>query len=60
MVFDLVNAKEHLKIEGLKKIVSIRATLNKGVNENLKEAFFEEVNFPIERPTKVSVTPDPE
>ena len=62
MVFDLVNAKKHLEIEGLKKIVSIRATLNKGVNVNLKETFFKEVSFKIERPVlpETKVTPDPE
>ena len=62
LVFDLVKAKEHLNIEGLKKIVSIRATLNKGVNENLKENFFEEVNSSLERPISpvVRSVPDPE
>ena len=35
----LVTAKEHLNLEGLRKIVSIRAVLNKGINEDLKEAF---------------------
>jgi hypothetical protein len=38
-VFDLVMTKEHLKTEGLNKIVGIRAALNTGINENLKESF---------------------
>ena len=58
MVFDLVIAKEHLKIEGLSKIVGIRATLNTGINENLKEAF--PGLIPIERPVVEGRTvPDP-
>lgn len=39
LALDLLIAKEHLKIEGLRRIVGIRAVLNKGINENLKEAF---------------------
>ena len=58
MVFDLVIAKEHLKIEGLKKIVGIRATLNTGLNENLKEAF--PGLIPAERPiVEGRIVPDP-
>ncbi len=38
-VWTLVTTKEHLNLEGLKKIVSIRTVLNKGINEDLKEAF---------------------
>lgn len=36
---DLINNKEHLTIEGLKKIVAIRASLNLGLTEELKNAF---------------------
>ena len=58
MVFDLVIAKEHLKIEGLNKIVGIRATLNTGINKNLKEAFPSLI--PIEKPVVEGRTvPDP-
>jgi hypothetical protein len=39
LAVELVNKKEHLNREGLKKIVNIRATLNKGLSEILKEAF---------------------
>lgn len=35
LAFDLVKAKEHLKIKGLNKIVGIRASLNTGINANL-------------------------
>ena len=39
LAFDLVKAKEHLKIKGLNKIVGIRASLNTGINANITEAF---------------------
>ena len=59
LVFDLVITKEHLKIEGLNKIVDIRATLNTGINENLKESF--PGLMPIERPVvEGRVIPNPE
>jgi len=38
--FELVKGKNHLSIEGLHKIVSLRATINKGLTEELKTAFF--------------------
>jgi hypothetical protein len=36
---ELIKCKKHLTIEGLHKIVSIRATINKGLTEKLKSAF---------------------
>lgn len=61
-VFYLVTTKEHLKLEGLKKIVSIRATLNRGANDKIKEAFADEVLL-IENSkasvTDIKVIPDP-
>ena len=36
---EIVKRKDHLTIEGLHKIVSIRATINKGLTEELKVAF---------------------
>jgi hypothetical protein len=51
-----MNRKEHLRMEGLQKIVSIRASINKGLSAKLTEAFPNIV--PIERPlvevTKIS------
>ena len=38
-VIELLNAKEHLTEEGLGKIVNIKASLNRGLTESLKEAF---------------------
>ena len=38
-IVDLMNKKEHLQIEGLKKIVNLKASLNKGLPLSLKEAF---------------------
>nr|YP_007507052.1 endonuclease-like protein [Ceratocystis cacaofunesta]YP_009704191.1 endonuclease-like protein [Ceratocystis fimbriata]YP_009710343.1 endonuclease-like protein [Ceratocystis albifundus]AFO38107.1 endonuclease-like protein [Ceratocystis cacaofunesta]QEN73754.1 endonuclease-like protein [Ceratocystis fimbriata]QFX74845.1 endonuclease-like protein [Ceratocystis albifundus] len=38
IVFTMLN-KEHVTIEGIQKIVNIRASLNTGLSESLKEAF---------------------
>lgn len=51
-VIDLMEGKEHLTMEGLQKIVSIKAVLNKGLPENLKAAFPETV--PTIRPKVTS------
>jgi hypothetical protein len=40
--------KEHLTIDGLNKIVSIKASMNWGLSEKLDEAFSNRI--PIERP----------
>lgn len=37
--FDLIKCKQHLTIEGLLKIVSIRASMNNGLTKELKAAF---------------------
>lgn len=47
-VVEIMNLKEHLSIEGLKKIVSIKASLNRGLSKDLKLHFSNVV--PIERP----------
>lgn len=36
---DLINCKEHLTMNGLNKIISIKATMNKGLSEEMKFAF---------------------
>lgn len=38
-VVDLMNQKEHLTIEGIQKIVSIKASMNLGLSEELLVAF---------------------
>jgi hypothetical protein len=43
-----INRGEHLTIEGLRKIVAIRASMNLGLSEALKEAF--PVVKPVDRP----------
>ena len=40
--------KEHLSDLGLRKLLAIKASMNKGLNDNLKEYFPEIV--PVERP----------
>lgn len=37
--FVIIKEKKHLTIEGLLELISIRASLNKGLSENLKKAF---------------------
>lgn len=55
---ELVVRKEHLTLEGLQKIVSIRAVLNKGLSEDLRAAFPDVV--PSIRPQVQNRTiPDP-
>ena len=39
IVFNLIDRKEHLTTEGLFKIVSIKASMNQGLPNKLKEAF---------------------
>jgi hypothetical protein len=47
-VVNLMNNKEHLTIEGFKKIINIKASINKGVPTSLKSAFPSIV--PVKRP----------
>lgn len=37
--FEIVNRKEHLSFNGLDKIISLKASINKGLSDKLKEAF---------------------
>lgn len=46
--FYIVNMKEHLTLSGFTKLLSVRATLNKGLSERLKSAFTEII--PVPRP----------
>lgn len=39
LIINKINNKEHLNIKGVKKIISIRASLNKGLSNELKEHF---------------------
>lgn len=50
----LIKNKEHLTIEGIQKIVNIRASINLGSSENLNEAFPNTV--PVERPIIEDIT----
>ena len=36
---DLINTQEHLNEEGLLKLIGIKASLNLGLNDSLKNAF---------------------
>lgn len=57
-IIDLINQKEHLKPEGLQKIVNLRASMNSGLSNELKLAFPNTVSVP--RPlVKSIVVPDP-
>jgi hypothetical protein len=56
LVAEMVYRKEHLTMEGLHKIVSIRASINNGLTENLKTAFpnVNSVVRPLVKPTEKS------
>jgi len=45
---ELVSRKEHLTMEGLKKVVAIKASINLGLSDELKEAFPD--ILPVQRP----------
>jgi hypothetical protein len=46
--FEIIQRKEHLTPEGFRKILSIKASLNLGLSETLKQTFPEIV--PVSRP----------
>jgi hypothetical protein len=45
---ELVNHKAHLTVEGLEKIVNIKASMNLGLSDTLKSEFAGYI--PVERP----------
>jgi hypothetical protein len=49
-VVELMNKKEHLSREGLIKILAIKASLNKGLSNDLKEDFCMDKIIPVLRP----------
>ena len=56
--FEIVNRKEHLSFSGLEKILSLRASLNRGFSDKLKEAFPNII--PVQRPlVKLPTNIDP-
>jgi hypothetical protein len=58
-VFELIKHKEHLTLEGVKKIISIKAVFNNGLALNLKVAFPDIV--PAIRPSvSREIIPDPQ
>lgn len=56
LVIDLINLKEHLTTEGIKKIVSIRASLNTGLPNTLKLDFPDIIPFPRQSPIGSELT----
>jgi hypothetical protein len=59
MAFEIVKSKEHLTTEGINKLLSIKASMNKGLSEEQKAAFPASV-LPVERPKLVDqVISDP-
>lgn len=53
----MMNRREHLTLEGLKKIVSLRAAMNNGLSPQLKVAFPNTI--PVHRPVVDQVIQDP-
>ena len=47
-IVELIDQKEHLTLEGIQKIVNLKASMNKGLTDALKQAFPE--TKPIPRP----------
>jgi len=57
-VVDIINRKQHLSFEGLQQIVNLRASINNGLSQKLKEAFPDTI--PVQRPiVKDQVIKDP-
>ncbi len=50
--YELVLNKQHLKLEGLQKIVAIKASMNKGLSSQLKAAFIDVIS--VTRPLVVN------
>jgi hypothetical protein len=48
LIVDLMNCKEHLTKDGLRKILAIRASINNGLAGRLKAAFSDII--PVQRP----------
>uniref|UniRef100_UPI0030DF1BFC hypothetical protein n=1 Tax=Dematophora necatrix TaxID=2751867 RepID=UPI0030DF1BFC len=46
LAYKLVLNKEHLKLEGLKKVVGLKATMNKGLSDQLRAAFLDLIFIP--------------
>ena len=57
----LINNKSHLSIEGLHQIINIKASMNLGLSESLKNEFYDlSLSAAVERPViKTEKIPDP-
>lgn len=51
VIMDVMREKKHLTLEGVKDIVAIKASLNKGLSDNLKAAF--PGTIPYNRPCNI-------
>lgn len=59
IALDLIHKKEHLTVDGLKKIIAIKASMNRGLSDKLKAAFPNVV--PVDRPlVKIKKIDDPQ
>jgi len=58
-VIGLIIEKQHLTIDGLRKIISIKASMNRGLPDGLKKAFPDII--PVSRPlVQNQLIPDPQ
>jgi len=59
-VLDIMVKKEHLTQDGLEKVISLKALINKGLTVKIKDVFIKDVT-PIELPSMEAITniPDP-
>jgi hypothetical protein len=46
LAVEIINRKGHLTNEGLQEIINIKASMNKGLSNNLREAFPSTVDYP--------------
>jgi len=55
--YELLIKREHLTSEGLREIISIKASINNGLSEQLKIAFPAQANnIPVQRPTNYKIS----
>lgn len=55
---ELIKRKEHLRVEGFKQLVAIKASVNNGLSDKFKESFPDVI--PVQRPlVKSQVILDP-
>lgn len=55
MAINLIKEKAHLSLEGLRKLVAIRASLNRGLPAALESAFSDIIHYPREKVIDITI-----